>query len=128
MKPALLAAEDLFVAARRVAKNRAAAVEDRVAAVNVLGRGRDQQDDDLGVLVALLTPESPTALQLAAVNALGRFNRRNLPEQLLSRWGGYTKPVRAAVVTVLMSRPAWSQALLDRASAEPDFRAHIDAS
>ena len=125
MKSGLLAAEALFVSARLVIEDEHAADESRVAAVAVLGRGRDQQDADVVQLAALLTPASPAILQRAAVTALGRFNRRTIPEHLLSPWANYTGAMRDAVVSVLLSRPAWTQALLDRASAEPELRAQI---
>ena len=128
MKSALAAAEELFDMAREAVENGDAEVAERTAAVNVLGRGRDQQEDDLRRIAGLLTPESPTALQVVAVDALGRFNRRAIPMQLLSGWTGYTRAVREKVVSVLVSRPAWTHVLLDRASAETDFRLQIGAA
>ncbi|MEO7599039.1 MAG: PVC-type heme-binding CxxCH protein [Opitutus sp.] len=125
MKAGLLAAADLFVKARQSVQSQNAALEERLAAMPVLGRGRDQQDEDMERLASLLTPVSPVPLQLAAVTALGRLNRRPIPQHLLSHWSNYTAPLREAVVSVLASRPVWTQALLDRAADDPELRAQI---
>lgn len=126
MKDALAATDGLFVEARATAPNRDAPVPERVAAVKVLGRGRAGQNEDVELLARLLTPQSPVELQLAAVASLGRVNRTGVPEKLLAGWPGYGRDVRAAVLDLLASRPAWAQVLLDRAEAEPAIVAQIE--
>ncbi|MEO6003861.1 MAG: PVC-type heme-binding CxxCH protein [Opitutus sp.] len=125
MQPGLRATDDLFITARHVVGDPDAALADRIAASNVLGRGRDHQDDDIQQLAALLTPVSPTALQKAVVQALGQFNRRSVPDQLLKPWSNCTESVRDEIVTVLLTRPTWAQALLDRAETDTEFRGRL---
>jgi putative membrane-bound dehydrogenase-like protein len=128
MKDALGAADRIFEKARTVVADGRASLQQRVAAVHVLARGRTKQNDDFDALVKLLTPQSPTELQLAAITALGRINRNNVPERLLAGWAGYSPKVRTAVLDLAISRPAWAQTLLDRVEKDPGLRAQIDAS
>ena len=120
------ATDDLFSAARRVAGDVVAPVAHRVAAVAVLGRGRTRQQEDIGLLLALVAPQTPVELQRAAVAAVGRFNRAEVPDKLLAGWSGYGQSVRGAVLDVLMSRPAWAQVLLDGAAVDRALLAAVE--
>ena len=73
----------------------------------MLGRGRSGQSEDVELLGRLLVPQSPIELQLATVASLGRINRPNVPERLLAGWTGYGAAMRAAVLDLVTSRPAW---------------------
>ncbi len=123
----LAAGDQVFAAARKIAEDGKAPVAERVAAAQVLGRGRSLQNEDVQQLIALLTPQSPVELQLAAVTALGRINRPTIPTKLLARWNGYGRAVRTAVLDLIISRTNWANLLLDRVEADPAMRAEIDA-
>lgn len=125
--PALAAIDGVFAAARAVIVDPNAPVEQRLAAVNIVGRGRARQDEDLQLLASLLTPRSPVDVQLAVVAALGRLNRPNVPDKLLEGWNAHGPKVRAAVLQLVTSRPAWAQVLLDRVEADRSMLAQIDA-
>jgi len=125
MADALEAADAIFVSARLMVADRAAALDQRVAAVSVLGRGRAWQAEDLELLANLLSAESPIDLQLSAVAALGRIHRAVVPVRILERWSGYGPAVRAAVLQLLTSRPAWTHVLLDRLEADRGMLAQI---
>ncbi len=124
---ALQEAEGVFERARRVAIATGAPLSQRLAAVAVVGRGRTRQNEDIELLAGLLGPQSPVELQLAAARALGRINRNTVPERLLAGWAGYGPRVRAAVLQLLISRPAWAQVLLDKAENDRALAAQIDA-
>lgn len=126
LQEALVAIDPVFIVARRTATDHTALIADRLAAVQLIGRGRTQQTEDLALLARLLTPQSPTELQLAVVNALGRINQPGVPSQLLGGWTGYGRAVRTAVLELVMSRPAWAQVLLDRLEADPTLLAQIE--
>lgn len=126
MTQALAAVETVFASARTVAGNQSAPLPQRLAAVNVLGRGRSRQAEDVELLAGLLTPQSPVELQLAAVTGLGRVNRPNVAEKLLAGWDSYGPAVRGAVLNLVTSRPAWAQVLLDRVEANPAMVAQIE--
>jgi putative heme-binding domain-containing protein len=127
MTSALAAIEGVFAAARKVAADFNASPALRAAAVAVLGRGRSQQNEDLQLLGSLLTPATPVDVQLAALTALGRMNRPAVPERVLDGWSGYSGPVRAAALDLVLSRPAWAHVLLDRIEADRGMIAQIDA-
>jgi putative heme-binding domain-containing protein len=127
MKSALASADGVFAAARTLAADPRASVEERVTAASVLGRGRSQQNEDFELLARLLTPASPPNLQLAAIAALGRMNRAAVPERILNGWSAYSGPVRAAAIELVTSRPAWAQVLLDRIEADRTMLPQIDA-
>jgi putative heme-binding domain-containing protein len=110
-----------------VALDEQAPVADRVSASQVLGRGRSQQAEDFELLAGLLRPSSPPALQLATLTALGRMNRATVPERVLNAWRGYSGPVRAAALQLVMSRPAWAHVLLDRVEKDRTMLSQIDA-
>lgn len=126
MKSSLAAVDKLFGSARDIAGNSQVALDERVAAASVLGRGRTQQNEDFERLAGLLTPQSPAELQLAAVKALGRMNRAAVAERLLAGWSGYGRAVRAMVLELVTSRPAWAHVLLDRVEADRGLLAQID--
>ncbi len=122
---ALTGADRVFAAARVAAANSAAAPAVRLAAVNVLGRGRTQVTEDVETLARLLAPAVPVDLQLAAIGSLGRINRPTVPEKLLAGWNGHSGAVRAAILDLLTSRLAWAHVLLDRAEQDRTMLAQI---
>ncbi|MBI5690235.1 MAG: HEAT repeat domain-containing protein [Verrucomicrobia bacterium] len=126
LRRALTATEQVFEAARKVAVDPESAETVRLAAVRLLGRGPGGQEQDVEILLSLLAPQVPAAVQLAGVAALGRQNRSTVPERLLAGWSQYSPKVRAAVLDLLVGRAAWAQVLLDAAEKDPALRAQID--
>jgi putative heme-binding domain-containing protein len=69
------------------------------------------------ILGSLLVPGEPKEIQSAAVRALSRFVEPPVAPLLIEKWGGLTSPVRSEVIVGLLSRPAWTAALLDAVQA-----------
>jgi putative heme-binding domain-containing protein len=69
-------------------------------------------DESRALLLDLLEPSQPRAVQLAVVQALAEGVSANLPEVLLPRLRGFEPSVRAAAVRTLLSRSSWTRALL----------------
>ena len=128
LRPALEALDPVLERARSLAGDPAAPVGTRLAAVALLGRGRSRQAEDGKLLAALLDARQPPEVQLAAARALGGINRTQTPGLLLDGWGGHSPSLRALILGLLASRPAWAQVLLDRAERDEAFRAQIDAA
>ncbi len=128
MQRALAGADELFAGARQLAIDATAPAAERVVAVRVLGRNRTQQNEDFERLAGLLTPQVPTEVQVAAIATLGRMNRPTVPERVLAGWQSHGPAVRTAVIELVTSRVAWSQALLDRVEADPSMLPQIDAA
>ena len=117
------APRDLRQAAQRTAANPEAELADRLAAVRVLGRGADGQDDRLRCLAELLAPQTPLELQLAAVETLGRSPNARASELLLSDWTRHGPKVHAAVVAVLLWREPWLGVLQEESANRPELAA-----
>jgi putative heme-binding domain-containing protein len=64
-------------------------------------------------LPALLSPQEPQELQLAAVRALSQQDPPGLADTLLERWSAYSPGVRREVIEVLFSRTERLSRLLD---------------
>ncbi|MGE5191976.1 MAG: PVC-type heme-binding CxxCH protein, partial [Deltaproteobacteria bacterium] len=107
----LVAVDRLYTAARQLSANPGAAVEVRIAALRLLGRGRDQEKSDLDTLASFLAPQTPPELQQAAVQALGRLRNDRIPGLLLEAWRGYGPARRSQVLDLLASRDEWAAEL-----------------
>jgi putative membrane-bound dehydrogenase-like protein len=105
--------------AHLVARARAVALDNhkseplRVEAIAMLG-GVDP-DRSRTVLMELLAPQQPLAVQVGAVRALAEGRSVKLPEFLLPRMREFEPSVRMAVVRTLLSRSEWTRALLQAA-------------
>lgn len=69
------------------------------------------------VLGPLLVPGEPQQVQLAATRALTTFTDAGVATILLSRWSALSPVLRSEVIARLLSRPAWTSALLDAVEA-----------
>jgi putative membrane-bound dehydrogenase-like protein len=125
---ALARLEEWRQAGRTAARAESTPVEERVAAVALLGRDPARATEDLAALAGLLQPQHPTALQLAAVRALGQLNSEAVPAHALRAWPGLGPQVRAALLDLLTKRPAWALALLDRLEADRTLLAQLAAA
>jgi len=119
LERALDKTSQMFAAARHVAADEDAALNSRLAALRLLGRGPDRQEEDMGLLVDLLASQSPIAVQLAAVDALGRLRHNRVPELLLQGWSEQGPRLNNAIVEVLLSRKEWTGALLEQIDKQP---------
>jgi putative heme-binding domain-containing protein len=95
----------LFTAARATLADPEASREAQRLAVRLLGRGLDQQREDMQRLAGLLVPQTPADLQAAAVSTLGKLRDARVPGTLLKGWKGYGPALRSQVLDVLFQRP-----------------------
>ncbi|MCS6851153.1 MAG: c-type cytochrome, partial [Gemmataceae bacterium] len=128
LKAAIAELPRVLAAARVRATDKAAPLEERLAAVPLLGREPDRLADDLRLLADLLTPQTHEELQAAAVAALGRISSDQVPGLLLGPWRSYAPARRHQVLDVLLSRPAWANALLDAVASNHVGAGEIDAA
>ncbi|MBX9790416.1 MAG: HEAT repeat domain-containing protein [Pirellulales bacterium] len=106
----------LFVFARRVAADAEAEESLRLAALDLLGRGFDNQSEDIAILTTLLGPQASPELQAAAIRALGRLSIEEVPSRLLAAWRSYSPSARSEVLSLLVGRSEWAERLLDAIS------------
>jgi putative membrane-bound dehydrogenase-like protein len=112
VKQAMARLEDLFAAARRAALDPAAAADDRLAAIALLGRGVSRQESDVGGLGSLLLPQNPQPIQNAALDALARLRGHPVGATLVTAWKGSSPATRRQILDALLSRQEWIQDLL----------------
>ncbi len=85
-----------------------------VAATALLARGLDDQDAaDIKTLSRLLVPQHAPELKSAAVAALARTGRGEVPQLLLAGWAAHSPALRSQVLDALTARQDWSLAVLD---------------
>jgi putative membrane-bound dehydrogenase-like protein len=103
----------LMVRAAELARLETMPVDERLAAIELLGQGEWLAS---GVtLLQLLEPQRQDTIQLAAVRALGQMRDPAAPASLVApaRWQAYTPRVRDAVLTTLFSEDRLLSVLLD---------------
>jgi putative membrane-bound dehydrogenase-like protein len=65
------------------------------------------------VFESAVATSEPDAVQIAAINALGRLPGEDTPAFLLTKWPTLTTPVRGAAATVVLARREGSRAMID---------------
>jgi putative membrane-bound dehydrogenase-like protein len=65
------------------------------------------------ILAACLGVKQPPMVQLAALDALARFDSAEVPAMILAAWPSMSPAIRATATETLLSRSAWLIALLD---------------
>ncbi len=102
----------VWPAARRAIADAQADQAERAAAAGLLGYNASRDIKDRDLLVGLLRPQVSVALQQAALAALGRLTDPKLPDLLVHDWRSHSPQVRSAILDTLLSRTAWTSALL----------------
>jgi putative membrane-bound dehydrogenase-like protein len=117
-----------FRSARALAGNAHAAIDDRVAAIALLGRDAARRGDDIVLLGRLLDPQSPVEVQHAAVGALGRLSDPPAIAAMLAAWPRLGPVIRGALLDVLLARQGSVEALLAAVDRGAVPAATIDAA
>ena len=110
--------ETLFALARDVALNDSRPVDERVAAIRVLGRGTSGREEDLKALADLLAPRNSDYLQKVGLKSLVKSYTSLGGRVLIQGWGTYGPAIRDEVLDALLSRSEWVDLLLDEIEAE----------
>jgi putative heme-binding domain-containing protein len=99
----------------------------RVAAIPLLLRD-PAHAEDTATLQSMLTPQTPAAVQVAAIQHLGRQSNSVAAEVLLAGWPSHSPAIRAQILSILSSRPEWVVQLLTQMESGQVAAAEIDAS
>jgi putative heme-binding domain-containing protein len=102
--------DDLIARALKDAKNASANAAVRAAAIRRLGRLTPLGSRE--VLVEMLEPNQPEAVQVAAISALAECNAPESSTALIERLRGFTPAVRPVAVRALLGSQSWTRALL----------------
>ncbi|MGV3609207.1 MAG: PVC-type heme-binding CxxCH protein [Planctomycetaceae bacterium] len=120
--------EQLQSAARSIVADAQAEESLRVAAVAVLGRDPGaQQASDWQLFQSLLTPQAPTSLQSAIIAQWSQESSPEIATSLLQGWKSHSPPLRSQILTVIASRPAWIERLLQQLDKQSVNAGEIDA-
>lgn len=118
----------LFAAAHQIAADDQAREADRLAALRLFGRGFNDPDGDLSLLSGFLRPTASDSIQKAALAMLARTASPAAAEAMLGDWPQRAPSVRAAVITTLLAREAWTQRLLQAVEEGQVNPAEVSAS
>lgn len=105
----------LIVAAAKTAGDEEAPLPRRVAAVEQLRLSKFAEQHEL--LAALLGPAVPVDLQSAVLRALSSYDSPEVAELVLSQFAAFSPRLKGQGTDLLLSRPAWTLALLDAIGA-----------
>ena len=119
---------ELLAAAGMRATNAEDSVENRSAALRLLGRDPRRRETDLEIISAQLEPETPTELQVIAIEQLVALEDSRIPNILFDAWGSRVPRVRQVVLNTLLSRPVYVDGLLDVAAHDSSVRIGISTS
>jgi putative membrane-bound dehydrogenase-like protein len=110
--------QNLFRQAWAIASNPTEKLPARVAATRLVGRGGPKSESDRKLLGDLLQPQIAPELQQAALANLKQSKESFVPAVLFSNWNGYGPALREQVLAALLTRPQWTDALLQQIEAE----------
>lgn len=113
--------------ARVTATAHDAALENRLAAVRLVGQSAGSGSKSFELLSTLLGPTQPRALQAAAIEALGKSADDRVATYLLGAWQTFSPALRADVLEMLFSRDAWVMETLTAVEEGIVLPAELDA-
>jgi putative heme-binding domain-containing protein len=116
--------DQLFIRAATIAKTTSSELQRRIAAVKLLAYA--DSPTAIESLPALLNPQSPRELQLAAVTSLGNHDPQVTTTPLLASWRTYSPELRRSVVDVMMKNSLAIQGLLAAIKADTIRRSDIE--
>lgn len=92
---------NMFSHAREVASNRKSPIEQRLAAIQLLGAAPTDSQFSRDELLAFIAPTADTSIQLAAIASIRDHQTLKV---LLGKWDEFTPAIRSRVFDVLVSR------------------------
>ena len=100
--------------ARAVAADLETPASIRAAAIPLLGRDKDHQQDDFRRMQRLLIPQSPVVIQQAVVANLAGRSDPSVAEILLAGWQSHSPEIRGGILDAIASRKPWAEVLRGR--------------
>jgi putative membrane-bound dehydrogenase-like protein len=114
--------------AQEIARDEAAEVDRRAAALRFLGASGLVTGSESFDLIQFLTPQTPFAIQLAAVQLMGRDLNQGLVDQIVSKWASLDPAVRAEAIVSMLKRENSIEYLLGSIEAGSLSAGDLDAS
>jgi len=117
----------LLTAAQTLAKNTEANLQDRVAAVRILGQS-NSANDDLNLLADVVSPQQPPEIQAAALTAMSRMTSPKIASILLANFRSFGAARRTQICDILFSREPWQDELLAALESRQLSPSDLDAA
>ena len=114
--------------ARWTALNDEASTDQRLIAMRLMARDTETQQADIQSLGELLDLQTPVGVQLGVISHLGSRSDPAIGNVLLERWSSHSPRVRAAILSVLPTKPAWLTTLLDAIAEKRVVASDIDSA
>lgn len=102
----------LYAKARDYALEASAPIEVRRAAVELMGGGMVELEENLPSLVALLDSQTEPQIMIAAVEVLGRGKNPTIARSVVERWDSQPPSIRPRLLNLLLSREQWMETLV----------------
>ena len=87
----------------------------RLALIEVLGQ--IPRDEAVSILLSLLARDAKPSVRLAAMSALGAYDRPEIARALLDNYTSFPKPVQSRAIDLLASRRPWASRLVEAIAA-----------
>jgi putative heme-binding domain-containing protein len=97
----------LVAASRTIAADESADAALRSLAAGVLARTPENRQAELDRLSAMLTPQTPSSVQIDIVDALARGGDAKNAQRVLAGWKSATPQVRERMLDALLARQSW---------------------
>jgi putative membrane-bound dehydrogenase-like protein len=101
---------------------------ERALALRLFGRGFNEEEADLPLLVTFLNPSMSDSVQKAALATLAKTSSPKVADAVLSDWTQRAPSLRASIITTLLSREAWAKRLLQAVADKVVSPAEISTS
>jgi putative membrane-bound dehydrogenase-like protein len=111
-----------------VARDSESSLADRMAALEFLAVTPAPPPQLATKLAELLSPATPSEVQVVVVEAIATAGREKTPELLLDGWKAHSPGTRSAITSKLLERAAWSKQLLLAIQAEAISPSEIGAA
>ncbi|MEN9557178.1 MAG: hypothetical protein RLZZ232_3464, partial [Planctomycetota bacterium] len=112
--------------AHQTALNEAANTSERIAALQLLTAMQPSMEETSNLLLQLLSPQTPSPLQTAAVESLSQIGHPETANRLIADWDGLSPDLRLTLVTAFLQRSEWTLAMLRSIQTDVIHRSELN--
>lgn len=110
----------------QTALNEAANTSERIAALQLLTAMQPSMEETSNLLLQLLSPQTPSPLQTAAVESLSQIGHPETANRLIADWDGLSPDLRLTLVTAFLQRSEWTLAMLRSIQTDVIHRSELN--
>lgn len=125
-KPVAARLQRFFAVARQVAADDNAGLDDRVAAIRLLGQAQDGAEN-IEFLAGLMSPSTNPILQTTSLSAMARARLPQVGDRLIANYRSLSPGLRMQTNDILLSRDSWRESFLKALELKQITAAEVDA-